>query len=115
MVGTVVSGMAHRALAKLSDGIAQPEHDWWLTVSDESGALVGAGMRTAPFEPRPLFLLPMPDEAATALARVLYARGEEVLAINGALPTVRICAEELARLDGGQVQVGPAHPAARAG
>ena len=47
----------------------------------------------------------MPDEAAVALARGLHERGEEVLAVNGALPTVELCAAELARLGGGRVEV----------
>jgi hypothetical protein len=62
-------------------------------------------MRTAPFAPYPPFLLPMPDEAAVALARALHERGEEMLAVNGALPAVDLCAAELARLGGGRVQV----------
>ncbi len=105
VISTVVTGMAHRVLAQLSDGIVQPSGDWWMVVTDHVGAVVGVGMRTAPFEPRPLFLLPIPDEAAVALARILHERGEEVLAINGALPAVRVCATELARLDGRQVEV----------
>jgi hypothetical protein len=62
-------------------------------------------MRTAPFAPYPLFLLPMPGEAATVLARALHERGEEVLAANGALPAVELFAAELTQLGGGQVQV----------
>jgi hypothetical protein len=74
-------------------------------VYDESGAVRGAGMRTAPFAPYPLFLLPMPDEAAVDLARALHDRGEEVLGLNGTLPAVQLCAAELARLGGGRVEV----------
>jgi len=47
--------------------------------------------------PYPPFLLPMPDEAAVALARTLHQRGEEVLGLNGALPAVELCAAELTR------------------
>ena len=50
------------------------------------------GARTAPYPP---FLLPMPDQAAVALARALQERGEEALAVNGALPAVDLCAAEL--------------------
>ena len=46
------------------------------------------------------FVLPMPDEAALALARALHARGEEARGFNGALPAARVCAEETARLAG---------------
>ncbi|MCW3819329.1 GNAT family N-acetyltransferase [Micromonospora sp. DR5-3] len=105
VISTVVAGVAHRMSARQAEGIAPPDRDWWLVVRDESGAVVGAGMRTAPFAPYPPFLLPMPDDAAVALARVLHERGEEVLAVNGALPAVQLCAAELARLNGGQVRV----------
>src|SRR5262249_8433495 len=102
VVSTVVTTTAHRHAA----GIVAPDHYWWLVVLDESGAVVGAGMRTATFAPYPLFLLPMPDEAAVSLARALSERDEEVLAVNGALPAASLCAAELARIVGGQAKVG---------
>ncbi|MBO0804914.1 MAG: hypothetical protein J2P25_17800 [Nocardiopsaceae bacterium] len=105
VVSTVVTTVAHRTLAQRASGIAQPGRNWWLVVRDGSGAVVGAGMRTAPFAPYPPFVLPMPGEAAVALARALHERGEEVLAVNGALPAARLLAAELARLGGGRVQV----------
>jgi hypothetical protein len=105
VVSTVVTTVAHRPLSQRADGIAQPDRTWWLVVRDESGAVVGAGMRTATFAPYPPFLLPMPDEAAVSLARALHERGEEVLAVNGALPAVELCAAELTRLGGGRVEV----------
>jgi hypothetical protein len=105
VVSTVVTTVARRLLARQADGLAQPDRNWWLVVSDASGVVVGAGMRTAPFAPYPIFLLPMPGGAAVALARLLHERGEEVLAVNGALPAAELCAAELARLGGGQVQL----------
>ena len=105
VVSTVVTTFAHRVLSQQADGIAQPGRNWWLVVRDKSGAVVSAGMRTAPFAPYPPFLLPMPDEAAVALARALHERGEEVLGVNGALPAVELFAAELTRLGGGRVQV----------
>ena len=104
VVSTVVTTVAHRLLAQQADGIAQPGRSWWLVVWSAS-AVVGAGMRTASFAPYPPFLLPMPDQAAVALARALHERGEEVLGLNGALPAVDLCAAELTRLGGGRVQV----------
>jgi FR47-like protein len=104
VVSTVVTTVAHRLLAQQADGIAQSGRTWWLVVRNAS-AVVGAGMRTAPFAPYPPFLLPMPDEAAVALARALHERGEEVLGLNGALPAVDLCAAELTRLGGGRVRV----------
>ena len=105
VVSTVVTTSAHRVLSQLADGVAAPKDHWWLTVTDESGTVVGAGMRTAPFAPHPAFLLPMPDEAAVALARAMHERGEPVLAVNGVLPAVRVFAEEVARLTTGRVAV----------
>jgi hypothetical protein len=105
VISTVVTTIAHRVLSQRSDGISQPDRNWWLVVSDDSGAVVGAGMRTATFAPYPPFLLPMPDEAAVALAHALHERGEEVLGVNGALPAVELCAAELVRLDGGRIEV----------
>jgi hypothetical protein len=104
VVSTVVTTVAHRLLAQQADGIAPPGRTWWLVVRNAS-AVVGAGMRTASFAPYPPFLLPMPDQAAMALARALHERGEEVLGLNGALPAVELCAAELVRLGGGRVQV----------
>jgi hypothetical protein len=104
VVSTVVTTVAHRLLAQQAEGIAQPDRTWWLVVRNAS-AVAGAGMRTASFAPYPPFLLPMPDQAAAALARALHERGEEVLGLNGALPAVDVCAAELARLGGGHVQV----------
>ncbi|WFF05417.1 GNAT family N-acetyltransferase [Micromonospora sp. WMMD1076] len=105
VVGTVVATIAHRMAARRAEGVALPEDVWWLVVRDASGAVVGAAMRTAPFPPRPPFLLPMPREAAVALAGAWHRRGERIRAVNGALPAARACADEIARLDGGRVEV----------
>ncbi|WP_027344213.1 GNAT family N-acetyltransferase [Hamadaea tsunoensis] len=105
VLSTVVTTVARRSVTRVEQGVPLPERDWWLVVRDARGTIVGAGMRTAPFVPYPMFLLPMPDEAAVGLARALHERGEETLGVNGALPAVRLCAAELARLDGGKVEV----------
>lgn len=99
VIGTVVATMAQRANRALQDGRELPLHDWWLVVR-EGDRVAGAAMRSAPFEPRPLFVLPMPEGAAVALAGELVGRGEEVMALNGALPATQVCADELARLTG---------------
>lgn len=105
VVSTVVATSADRAISQQVAGLEQPARNWWLVVRDERETVVGVGMRTAPFAPYPLFLLPMPDEAAVALAQVLHRRGEDVVAVNGALPPAQLCAAELARLGGGEVTV----------
>ncbi|MDG6109845.1 GNAT family N-acetyltransferase [Dactylosporangium aurantiacum] len=103
VISTVVTVNAHRPRTWPSGG--PPRHFWWLVVRDAAGAVVGAGMRSAPEPPHPLFLLPMPDDAAVAVARALHERGEETLAVHGALPAARRCAGELARLTGGRAEV----------
>lgn len=80
------------------------EDDWWLVVRC-GAAIVGVGMRTAHFEPRPAYLLPLPDDAARSLAHVLHGRGEILRGVNGALPAVQLCAQECARLSGQHVTV----------
>ena len=105
VVNTVVATIAERTVRAVADGRAQPEEDWWLVVRDGTGAVVGAGMRTARFTPRPAFLLPMPSPAPRLLAQALHERGESLPAVNGALPAVRECADETARLTGGRVEV----------
>jgi hypothetical protein len=106
VVSTVVTTAAHRLVAQPDSELPPPDRYWWLAVTDADGAVVGAGMRTASFAPYPLFLLPMPGEAAVALARVLHERGEPVPEITGALPAAELCAAELARLDGNRFDQG---------
>jgi len=101
VLNTVVATTADRSAGDRSE-----RDDWYLTVRDEQGAVVGVGMRTAPFEPRPLYLLPMPDQAALMLARALHDRGEPTGGVNGALPAVTAYAEECARLWDCMVRVG---------
>ncbi|MGB3258055.1 MAG: GNAT family N-acetyltransferase [Ornithinimicrobium sp.] len=97
---TVVATSAQRFAA----GLQGDADDWWLVVR-EGHAVVGAGMRTASFASRPVSLLSMPAEAARLLACTLHHHQEALVQVNGALPTVRVCAEESARLIGGSVQV----------
>lgn len=106
VVSSVVTTIAERSVREDRDGVArQLPHRWWVVVRDELGEVVGAGMRTAPFAPYPLFLLPMPSDAAAALAHVLHARGEHVGGVNGALPAANVCAGVLAMLQGETAEV----------
>ena len=104
---TVLGTYAERSAREREAGL---EHvgdfpSWWLVVRDGSGAVVGAGMRTAPFEPHPAYLGAMPEDAARQLAGELHARGEELPGVNGALPAASACAAELARLTGRRARV----------
>lgn len=97
VLNTVVATIAER---ELQEGVpsAPPRPHWYVAARSATGAVAGVAMRTAPFEPFPLFVLPMPSAAAIRLARVLHERGEEVRGANGALPATRELAEETARL-----------------
>lgn len=106
LVANVVCSVTERAVdedRRRTTPVDRPR--WWVTFRDGSGAVVGAAMRTAPFAPYPLFVLPLPAGGGPALARALHERGEPVGGVNGALPAVREVAEETARLAGGSVSV----------
>lgn len=112
VVTSVVATVTQRAAAEMADAAAaggaapDPGHpQWWAVVRDAAGTVVGAAMRTAPFEPHPAYVLPMPEGAARALARAVHERGEELTGVNGALPAARTVAEETAALTGGEVVV----------
>jgi GNAT superfamily N-acetyltransferase len=102
VLNTVVATVTERAAA---GGLAASAGPRWWVVAHDGDTVVGLGMRTAPTPPYWLYLLPMPDDAAIALARTLHDRGEDVLAVNGALPAARAVAEETARLVGGTAVV----------
>ncbi len=103
VLGTVVATVTRRAL----DGVDLARGTgprWWLTVHD-GGRVVGVAMRTAPAPPYPIYVMPMPDAAALALARALHERDEPLLRINGALPAAELVGAETARLVDGEVAV----------
>jgi GNAT superfamily N-acetyltransferase len=98
IVATVADRLRRDPSAWGVSGRAAPT--WWLVVRDDAGAVVGAGMSTAPFPPYPPYLLSMPDDGALALARALHDRDEQVDGVNGALPAAGLVAAETARLTG---------------
>jgi GNAT superfamily N-acetyltransferase len=100
VIGSVIATVTRQAAAGGGTG----PYAWWLVVR-EGGAIVSAGMRTAPFEPYPTFVMPMPESAALDLARALHGRGEPLGGSNGALPAASVIAEETARLTGGRAEV----------
>lgn len=103
VIGSVIATVTRQASVHGPDP-AIP-HAWWVLVRQGS-TIVSAGMRTAPFEPYPTFVMPMPDDAALDLARALHDRGELLGGSNGALPAAQVIAEETARLTGGRAEVG---------
>ena len=106
VVSTVIATVTQRLLESDQRGLPRGDHPrWWAIVRDDAGAVVGVAMRTAPFAPYPVYVLPMPDDAAVPLARLLHDRGERLAGVNGALPAARLVAEETARLAGGEVRV----------
>ena len=106
VLGVVVTRVTSRIRDDDAAGIAPPDGvpRWWALLREDE-ELVGLAMRTAPFAPHPPYLLPMPESAAVGLARALHGRGEHVAGANGALPAVRVFAEEVARLAGGVAEV----------
>lgn len=106
VLSTVVSTMAQRIAAAQAAKLEPPTRPrWFAVVRGVDGSVAGVAMRTAPFPPHPLFLLPMPDDAALALARAAHERGEPVLGANGALPATRVFADEVARLSAGTARI----------
>ncbi len=109
VLGSVIASVSDRTARELVDGIdswadvGAPFERWWLVVRDESGLVVSAAMRTAPFKPYPIFCLPMLDEVAGTLAAALHARGEVLGGVNGALSAAETIAADTASLGGGTV------------
>jgi GNAT superfamily N-acetyltransferase len=114
VLGSVIASVTSRAVREVADGsdswaeVAAPFPRWWLAVRDGEGEVVSAAMRTAPFKPYPTFALPMPEEAARALAVALHERGELLGGANGALPGSEVLARATAELVGGEVVIDKA-------
>jgi GNAT superfamily N-acetyltransferase len=107
VLSTVMAGVAGRIHERREAGVPWPEGvPCWFAVVMDGGQIVGTAMRTATFGEYPAYLLPMPDDGAVRLARALLDRGEPVLGANGALPSVQIFCEEMARATGKDAQVG---------
>ena len=83
LVSTVMATVTSRMVGEASP-TDRPQ--WWAVVRDHGGTIVGLAMRTARTPPHPMFVLPMPDEVALALARAIHDRGERVGGLNGSLP-----------------------------
>ena len=106
VVSTVVATMAERIIRERTAGIPWPVGvPCWFVAVLQDGDVLGAAMRTAPFGAYPLFLLPMPEDAARDLAHVLLERNEQVSAANGALPAVQLFCDEVAARGGGLAKV----------
>jgi len=107
VVTTVMATVTSRHRDEQDAGIAPPTDrpQWWAVVRDGDGAIAGLAMRTSRTPPHPMFVLPMADDAALALARAIHQRGETIGGLNGALPAAEVMAGELARLQGDTVEV----------
>jgi GNAT superfamily N-acetyltransferase len=111
VLGSVIASVSERTARELADGhdswagVGAPFERWWLVVRDPAGEVVSAVMRTAPFKPYPTFAMPMPDDAARALAAALHERGEHLGGANGALPGAEVLARTTAELSGGELVV----------
>jgi len=104
VVNTVIATVSHR-MARTWEPDTPVDHPRWWAVVREGSDLVGAAMGTAPFRPYPPYLLPMPDDAAVALALAVHQRGIAPGGVNGALPAAEVFATEVALLTGGSWEV----------
>ena len=104
----IITANARRVADSIAAGDPAPEYPRWFALARRPGSgdeQVAVAMRTAWFVPYPLWLLPMPDDAAVALADALVARREEVGGANGSVPAARVFADRVAALTGGSVEV----------
>lgn len=108
VLGSVIASFSERTARELADGrdswaeVVAPFARWWMVVRDDTGTVVSAAMRTAPFKPYPTFAMPMSADAARALAAALHERGEFLAGANGALPGAEVLARTTAELTGGE-------------
>ena len=107
VVTTVMATVTSRHRDERAAGLAPPvdRPQWWAVVRDADGDIAGLAMRTARTPPHAMFVLPMADGAALALAHAVHDRGEVIGGLNGSLPAAQVCAAELARRQGGHVEV----------
>ena len=107
VVTTVMATVTSRHRDERAAGLPPPADrpEWWAVVRDAGGAIAGLAMRNARTPPHPMFVLPMDEGAALALARAIHQRGEAIGGLNGSLPAAEVMAGELARLQGDSVEV----------
>lgn len=95
VLSTVVATVTVRSI-----GTPAPEHPRWWIVAREAGEVRGVLMRTAPYEPHPIYTLGLPADAVEAVAAWCVAQGETSSLVNGVLPASRLLAEAFARASG---------------
>ena len=106
VLGTVVATMAHRQIREIARGELPAADNWWLTVTDASGDVVGLGMCQPPSPDRRIaYVSALTDSAAAPLAAALVDRGDLLDGMNGALPAVERFADEWQALTGDAVEV----------
>jgi GNAT superfamily N-acetyltransferase len=103
VLSTVVSTTLARTVADTTP-VDHPR--WWAALVDErTDEVVGVAMRTAPFRPYPLYLLPMPIAAAEAFGAWLLAHEPDVAHANGVRASVETVLGVLADDRGGSTRV----------
>ncbi len=108
---TVLTAWATREARQRDAGEwTAPDFDVWYAVHRSGLAIDAVAMRTAPFEPHPLWVPTMREDTARALGAAWVARGEVAqggrYGVNGSGPAAAQCAEEVARACGGRIHVG---------
>lgn len=106
VLGTVVATTAHRQVRAIDRGELPIADNWWLTVTDASGAVVGLGMCQPPTPDRRVaYVSALPESAAMPLASALVDRHDRLDGMNGALPAVEQFGEAWHSLTGDAVAV----------
>jgi predicted GNAT family acetyltransferase len=105
--GSVIASVTGRVRDEDAAGIQRDPSIpcWWVIARGDDGAIAGIGMRTAPFEPYPMFVLDFPQWAADRLVAVLQERGEVLGGVNGALSGAGTLADTYAAATGAATQV----------
>jgi predicted GNAT family acetyltransferase len=100
----IIVSNAMKVSEAITAGEPEPDFPRWFAVGVGAGVVPAIAMRTAPFKPHPLWVMPMSDAAARSLAEALVSREESVAGVNGAAPAATVLAHRLAELVGGVVE-----------
>ena len=111
VLSTVIAGHRASRIARPARGrhrlAATDVPCWFAAVARRAARSSATAMRTAPFAPHPLYLLPMPDEAVRPAApRRCTPAASRSPGANGALPAVQVFCEDDGCRDRRQARVG---------
>ena len=103
VVSTVLATATLEIRRDRAAGVPLPDRPTWWAVARDGDRVVGCAFRSP--TPVPPDLLPMPDHDATALARLLHERGEDVRGVSGTTESCETFARAWTDLAGGAARV----------